>query len=251
MVRPPAVAGTFYPADPGELRATVDGLLARAPAGPVPKALIVPHAGYVYSGAVAAAGFARVAGRPFARVVLLGPSHFAPLRGLALPQADRFSTPLGEVEVEFPDLPHVVQSDAPHAREHSLEVELPFLIAALGAFRLVPLAVGGADPETVAEVIERAWGGAETLIVVSSDLSHYLDYRSARARDESTARSIESLRLVDPDDACGAAPVNGLLTAARRRGLRVERIDLRNSGDTAGDKARVVGYGAFAFLEAA
>ncbi len=245
-VRAPAVAGTFYPAGREELRAEVASLLAAAAPGPAPKALIAPHAGYIYSGPVAASIFRRVQGASFERVVLLGPAHYVYLDGLALPEAAAFSTPLGEVPLELPDaLPH---DRAAHAREHSLEVELPFLqIALAGPWKLVPLAVGDAGPEEVAEVIDRLWGGPDTLVVVSSDLSHYLPYREARTMDAATAEEILTLGRLDHRAACGAAPVNGLLLAARRRKLTAELVDLRNSGDTAGDKARVVGYGAFAF----
>jgi AmmeMemoRadiSam system protein B len=245
-VRAPAVAGSFYPADATQLRETVARLLAGAQDGSPPKALIAPHAGYAYSGAVAASAFRRVVDAPVLRVVLLGPSHFAPLRGVALPGAAAMRTPLGDVPVEDARLPHDPRA---HAEEHSLEVELPFLQVALRSFALVPLAVGDAAPDEVAGVIEQLWGGAETLIVVSSDLSHYHPYKEAQRADAATAKEILALGRLTPDDACGAAPVNGLLLAAKRRGLRAELIDLRNSGDTAGDRKRVVGYGAFAFYE--
>jgi AmmeMemoRadiSam system protein B len=245
-VRAPAVAGTFYPAGREELRAEVADLLAAAAPGPAPKALIAPHAGYVYSGPVAASIFRRVQGASFERVVLFGPAHYVHLEGVALPETAAFSTPLGNVPLELPEgLPH---DRAAHAREHSLEVELPFLQVALpGAWKLVPLAVGDAGPEEVAEFIDRLWGGPETLVVVSSDLSHYLPYREARMTDAATAKEILALGRLDARAACGAAAINGLLLAARRRKLSAELVDLRNSGDTAGDKARVVGYGAFAF----
>ena len=236
-VRAPAVAGSFYPADPSQLRETVARLLASAAYGTPPKALIAPHAGYVYSGLVAASAFRRVEDAPVSRVVLLGPSHFAPLRG---------RTPLGDVPIEEVSLP---QDRRAHAEEHSLEVELPFLQVALRSFTLVPLAVGDATPDEVAGVLEQLWGGAETLIVVSSDLSHYLAYSEAQRADAASAKEILALGRLTPDDACGAVPLNGLLLASKRRGLRPELIDLRNSGDTAGDKRRVVGYGAFAFYE--
>jgi len=222
-----------------------------------PKALIVPHAGYVYSGAIAASGYARLAGqrRAIRRVVLLGPSHRIPLRGLAASGADSFATPLGAVPVdrdaidEILDLPQVQIFDAAHRDEHSLEVQIPFLQYVLEAFSLVPLSVGDAEPEEVGEVIERLWGGPETLFVVSSDLSHYHDYETARRLDAATTRAIEALdfRALDSESACGCAPARGLLAAARRHGLSVETIDLRNSGDTAGDKRRVVGYGSYVF----
>lgn len=245
-MRPPAVAGSFYPADPSQLRETVARLLAGAAYGAPPKALIAPHAGYVYSGPIAASAFRRVEDAPISRIVLLGPSHFARLRGLALPGAAAMRTPLGDIPVEEISLP---QDPRAHAEEHSLEVELPFLQLALRSFTLVPLAVGDATPDEVAGVLEQLWGGASTLIVVSSDLSHYLAYAEAQRADAASAKEILALGRLAPDDACGAAPVNGLLLAAKRRGLRAELIDLRNSGDTAGDRKRVVGYGAFAFYE--
>src|SRR2546422_2758550 len=234
-VRAPAVAGSFYPADPSRLRATRRGLLRAPPEGPLPKALIAPHAGYAYSGPIAASAFRRVEDAPLSRVVLLGPSHFAPLRGLALPGAAAMRTPLGDIRVEEISLP---QDPRAHAEEHSLEVEVPFLQVALRSFTLVPLAVGDATPDEVAGVLEQLWGGASTLIVVSSDLSHYLPYTDAQRADAASAKEILALGRLTPDDACGAAPVNGLLLAAKRRGLRAEVIDLRHSRDTAGGKER-------------
>jgi AmmeMemoRadiSam system protein B len=245
-VRPPAVAGSFYPADPVELRETVARLLAAARPGAPPKAIIVPHAAYPYSGPIAASAFARVLDAPLPRVVLLGPSHFAPLRGCALPDASAMRTPLGDLPVEEAPLP---RDRAAHSREHSLEVELPFLQVAIPARTVVPIAVGDADPESVASVLEQVWGGRETLIVISSDLSHHLPYGEAVRTDAATAKEILALGRVARSDACGAAPINGLLLVARRRPMRIELIDLRNSGDTAGDKRSVVGYGAFALYE--
>jgi len=245
-VRPPAVAGVFYPADPVELRETVARLLAAAPPGPPPKALIAPHAGYVYSGPIAASAFARVVDAPYRRVVLLGPAHYVPFRGSALPDAVAMRTPLGDVPVEDVPLP---RNRAAHAREHSLEVELPFLQVALAMEGVVPVVVGDAEREAVAAVLDRLWGGGETLIVVSSDLSHYLPYDEAVRMDVATAKEILALGRITTDDACGAHPVNGLLMAAKNRAMRAELVDLRNSGDTAGDKRSVVGYGAFAFYE--
>jgi AmmeMemoRadiSam system protein B len=261
--RPPAVAGLFYPAHPAELSAGVRALLQAAPVAAeprIPKALIVPHAGYVYSGPVAGQAYARL--RPLAgritRVVLLGPVHRVPVRGLALPQTTVFATPLGEIPLDteamaaLADLPQVVISEPAHAQEHSLEVHLPFLQTVLGAFRLLPLAVGDASATEVAEVLARVWGGAETLIVVSSDLSHYLPYLEAQRTDRETVRHILALRPdLDHHAACGATPVNGLLEFAGQHALQAELIDLRNSGDTAGDRSRVVGYAAIAFYEAA
>ncbi len=257
-VRPAAVAGSFYPADPRRLEAEVRGFLAAAaaPAGAPPKALVAPHAGYVYSGPVAGNAFRQLAPwrEAIDRVVLLGPSHFVPFMGLALPAAAAFATPLGDVPVaaaaadRLAGLPQVVVADAPHGREHSLEVELPFLQVALERFELVPLAVGDASPDEVAAVLDRLWGGAETLIVVSTDLSHYRDYATAAALDRATADAVVALDVdgIAVGAACGRNPLRGLLQAARQRGLVVSELDLRSSGDTAGGRDRVVGYGAFA-----
>lgn len=258
-VRPAAVAGTFYPDTPGVLRRTIEDMLAVARPAARPayiKALIVPHAGYVYSGPVAASAYALVAGLRdrVRRVVLLGPAHRVYVRGLALPDATRFATPLGEVALDragmqaLRDLPQVTVSEAAHRMEHALEVQLPFLQTVLGEFSLLPLAVGEATADEVAEVLERVWGGDETLIVISSDLSHFLSAAQARRIDRGTANAILALDPhLDHEQACGATPVNGLLQAARRHGLRAVELDLRNSADTAGDPQRVVGYAAFAF----
>lgn len=257
-VRHPAVAGMFYPADARSLRTEVDAYLAAAPEpeGPPPKALIAPHAGYVYSGPVAAHAYRclRPAADRITRVVALAPAHCLPFYGLAIPAADEFLTPLGGIPVDrvalrsVADLPQVQQLDAAFDGEHALEVHLPFLQEVLTRFSLVPFIVGEATAEQVAEVLERLWGGDETLIVVSSDLSHYLDYPTARARDARTTRLIEALEpSVGDHDACGRNPVNGLLLAARRHGLAARTVDLRNSGDTAGPRDRVVGYGAYVF----
>ena len=262
-VRPAAVAGMFYPAAPAALAADVRAHLAGAAARPAetaatPKALIAPHAGYVYSGRIAAAAYAQLeaARGTIRRVVLFGPAHRVPVRGLALPTARAFATPLGTVTVDRQAaiavlaLPQVCENDAAHASEHSLEVQLPFLQAALGEFSIVPLVVGDATPEDVADVIDLLWGSPETLFVVSSDLSHYHRYAEAREMDRATADAVLALSAtLDHEQACGATPINGLLLAARRHGLRPELLDLRNSGDTAGDKSRVVGYASFAFTE--
>ena len=263
QIRPAAVAGAFYPAPPAVLAREVRTLLAQssateADAAP-PKALVVPHAGYVYSGPVAATAYARLQRwrDRIRRVVLLGPVHRVPVRGLALPGVQAFATPLGTVPVDadavaaLADLPQVVQSPAAHAWEHALEVQLPFLQAVLGeGFTLVPLAVGDASAEEVARVLERLWGGAETLIVVSSDLSHDHPYAQARRIDAEAVRTMLDLQpMLDHEQACGATPLNGLLLAARRHHLRPELLDLRNSGDTAGDRSRVVGYAALSFTE--
>jgi AmmeMemoRadiSam system protein B len=260
-VRPPAVAGRFYPRETHELSRLVGALLsgAGARAGPIPKALIVPHAGYVFSGPIAASAYARWLGARgvIQRVVMLGPSHFVEVEGLATVSVRAFATPLGEVPVDAAavasalTLPQVGVMDESHATEHSLEVQLPFLQSALGDFKLVPFAVGEANSKQIGEVLELLWGGPETGIVVSSDLSHYHDAPTARRLDCATAEAIEAM---EPDrirefGACGRAPIRGLLEAARRRGLSASTLDLRNSSDTAGPRNRVVGYGAFAFAE--
>ena len=268
-IRPPAVAGSFYPADAETLRATVEELLEEAehaaPAarpGPPPKAVIAPHAGYVYSGPVAAVAFRALAARrtPPQKIVLIGPSHRVPVRGLALPGSEMLATPLGMIPIDREGagaalrLPQVLVQPEAHAREHSLEVELPFLQLLFPDAEVLPLVVGGASPEEVAEVLERVWGGEETVVVVSSDLSHYLPYAEAREVDAATARQVVALAgPLAPDQACGARAINGLLMAARRRRLAAELLDLRSSGDTAGPRDQVVGYGAFGFssLEAA
>ena len=259
-VRPAAMAGSWYPGESTALAAEVASYLAdtRAGQGKVPKAIIAPHAGYMYSGPIAASIYARLA--PLAgrveRVVLAGPAHRVYVAGAAVPSVDTFASPLGHIALDgeaiakLRTLPFVEVSDAAHAREHSLEVHLPFLQSVLGRFRLVPIVVGDASPDEMALLFDTVWGGAETLIVVSSDLSHYLPYDTARGRDRDTARAIVELQAtLVPEEACGAAPINGLLRAARQRGMSAEMVDLRNSGDTAGDRSRVVGYGAFAFTE--
>jgi hypothetical protein len=223
-----------------------------------PKAIIVPHAGYIYSGSTAALAYARVAAArdTIRRVVLLGPVHRVPVRGLALPGADAFATPLGSIEIDqkavaaITGLRQVVVSPAAHALEHSLEVQLPFLQSVLDNFKLLPLAVGDATPAEVAEVLEVLWGGPETLIVISSDLSHFLPYRTAQSVDQQTVQSIVNLTgPLTHEQACGGTPVNGLLLAAKHHHLQPQLLGLCNSGDTAGDKSRVVGYAALAFTE--
>ena len=263
QTRPPAVAGLFYPAAGDDLADDINSLIADArcpsPAEPFPKAIIAPHAGYVYSGPVAATVYARLAParRTVTRVVLLGPVHRVAVRGLALPAASWLATPLGRVALDqaavsvLSRLPQVRVSAAAHALEHSLEVHLPFLQVVLEQFTVVPLAVGDASAGEVAEVLDAVWGGRETLIVVSSDLSHFLGYDEARRADSATAQAILDLRWdLSHEQACGGTPVNGLMLAARRHRLTPRLLDLRNSGDTAGDRRRVVGYGAFAFYEA-
>lgn len=258
-IREPAVAGMFYPGDPLALQQQLDAFLhAPATGAAHPKALIVPHAGYIYSGAVAASAY-RLLGSmrgQITRIVLLGPAHRVAFKGLAATGMQYFETPLGLVKIDraaiehLLALPQVRVMDAAHREEHSLEVQLPFLQTVLGdTFSLVPLVVGDADSRSVAEVIETLWGGPETLILISSDLSHYHDYDTARQLDSDTSRAIERLdpQAIDYEQACGRIPVGGLLLAARHHKLHAKTLDLCNSGDTAGGRDRVVGYGAYAF----
>jgi len=262
--RPPAVAGSFYPADRAALAAAVDRYLAsgrtRLGSGGddrAPKAVIAPHAGYIYSGPIAGAAYAAVQARcpSIERVVLLGPAHRVRVDGLAASSADAFVTPLGAVSIDRVAVhdslrhPQVHVLDAAHAGEHSLEVQLPFLQRVLSGFELIPFAVGDATHSEVAEVLDDLWGGPDTLVVVSSDLSHYYDYESAARLDAGTAAAIEGLHpeRLGPESACGRIPIGGLLLAAARHGLHATRLDLRSSGDTAGPRDEVVGYGAFAF----
>jgi len=259
-VRPPAVAGSFYPGTADALGSAILEAFADAvePAtdATVPKALVVPHAGYVYSGAIAASAYARIAPvrSTIRRVVLLGPSHRVYVRGLAVPSVDAFRTPLGIVPIDTDARTTALRSpgvridDRAHAAEHSLEVQLPFLQHVLDDFALLPFSVGDATMDEVAAVLDACWGGPETLVVISTDLSHFHRYDEATRLDARTAAAIVARRpgAVHDHDACGAHPLRGLLQVANERGLSVEQIDLRNSGDTAGDRHRVVGYGAFA-----
>ncbi len=258
-IRRAAVAGRFYPADPEELKNLLSSLFESCvtPAGPAPKAIIAPHAGYVFSGPIAASAYALFQGdrEIIKRIVLLGPSHYVGFRGLAASSATAFATPLGLVPVDHEavrattSLPQVRLLDQAHQLEHALEVQLPFLQVLLPQFTVVPLVVGDAQAEDIARVLEALWGGPETRFVVSSDLSHYLPWEAAREIDARTARAIEALDFqgLGEQQACGRIPVLGLLCAARKRGLRARTVDLRNSGDTAGPRHQVVGYGAFAF----
>lgn len=253
VVRPAAVAGAFYSADPASLGRTVDALLHSATPRSTARGFIVPHAGLQYSGPIAATAYASIARlTPLpTRVVLLGPSHHVAFTGLALPGADTFETPLGSIPLEaegmndLKALPFVRDLPRAHANEHCLEVQLPFLQRILPSFTLIPLVVGDASPTDVATVIDRLWSDS-TLLLVSSDLSHFLSFSDAAALDARTASRIEALDpTLDGDDACGCRGINGLLELARDRHLRVRSLDLRNSGDTAGDRSRVVGYGTF------
>ena len=258
-VRPPAVAGHFYTGDARRLALEVQNFIDAAPSydGPRPKALIAPHAGYMYSGKIAGIAFAaaKKALAAITRVMVIGPAHYVSFRGVALATADAFDTPLGRVSLDqaalaaVRDLPWVRADDAPHVPEHALEVELPFLQMLLKNFVLVPLVVGHAQPEEVGEVLARLWGSDETLIVVSSDLSHYHDYATAQRLDAATASAIEQgeWESLGPQNACGFLPVAGLLRQAAGHQLKARRLALCNSGDTAGDRARVVGYGAWVF----
>ncbi len=257
-IRRPAVAGAFYPMQPEALDEEVRHCLSEAGAaeGPAPKALIAPHAGYIYSGSIAGEVYAqlRPARDKIARIVLIGPSHCVPFEGLAVSSAEWFETPLGVVPVDCEAveqilrLPQVQVLDEAHAGEHSLEVQLPFLQIVLNEFSIVPIVVGEATAEAVAEVLDMLWSGSETRIVVSSDLSHYHDYETARRIDAATSEAIEALQpeRIKHDHACGRNPIAGLLLTARKRGLHVRLLDLRNSGDTAGPRDQVVGYGAYA-----
>jgi len=264
--RPAAVAGMFYPEDPAELATSVRYYLEEmgrnadaATMLPVPKAIIAPHAGYIYSGFTAAAAYNRL--RPardrIKRVIMMGPCHRVAVRGLALPDANAFSTPLGDVPIDTQaieqiiDLPQVSVFDATHQQDHALEVHLPFLQTVLDDFAIVPMIVGEARPEDVAEVLDKLWGGPETLILISSDLSHYLPYDTARRVDEATRQAIENLdaHALGDEQACGRHSIRGLLSLAKAKGLKPITVDIRNSGDTAGSRDHVVGYGAWIFVE--
>jgi len=260
VVRPPAVAGLFYPGQARALQSTLDAMLREVKAAPTadrpPKVLIVPHAGYVYSGPVAAVAYAQLRAhrQRVQRIVLLGPTHRVAIRGVAIPTANVFATPLGsvvldrEVMAQLAGLPNVVRSEAAHAAEHSLEVQLPFLQAVLGEFTLVPLAVGNIADNDLAAVLDEVWDGDATVIIVSSDLSHYHSYQDARALDRATVERILAFAgELDHEQACGATPINAALAIARRSGLHPRLLAMCNSGDTAGDRSRVVGYCAVAF----
>lgn len=262
-IRKAAVAGTFYPDNPSILAKDIDTFLTEAENAhplkddtPAPKALIAPHAGYVYSGPVAASAYIRL--KPLKdtikRVILLGPCHRVPVGGLALCSAAYYETPLGRVPVDkelthkLLKKPQVFTFDDTHLEEHSLEVHLPFLQRLLTDFTVLPIVVGQASPEEVADALEAVWGGEETLIVVSTDLSHYLDYDACQKTDAQTVSAIQDLspHKIGNSQACGRIPVKGLLETARARGMTIETLDVRNSGDTAGPRDRVVGYGSWA-----
>jgi len=258
-IRPPAVAGQFYPGEAQRLKETVNNFIrdAKEISATRPKAIIVPHAGYLYSGPVAGTAYASFlkGTPPIKKVILLGPAHWAAVGGLAASSADAFATPLGNVSLDkkaldlVKKLPQFVVYDGAHQREHCLEVQLPFMQEVIKNFTVVPLVVGDATPGEVAEVLDQLWNGSETVIVVSSDLSHYQDYETATRIDKVTSAAIEALEQLGEGQACGRRAINGLLLVARRRGMTVKTVDLRNSGDTAGPRNRVVGYGAYLFFE--
>jgi len=256
-IRPAAVADIFYTANGTELAAQVSDFMdADEVTNIVPKALIVPHAGYIYSGGTAGKGFALVKKLTAAvnKIVLIGPCHRVWIQGLAIPDCQYFETPLGKIEVDSKTLnelvkfPQVTISDQAHAQEHSLEVQLPFLQSIFDQFKLIPLVAGEVSEDAFIEVLEYLWGGEETLIVISSDLSHFLDYDAAVAIDNKTSQAIESFEAgsINSDMACGSAGIKALLSLAKNKNLHVKTIHQCNSGDTAGDKDRVVGYGTYA-----
>lgn len=260
-VRPTAVAGSFYPADAKMLTAQVQDALSTCECGivrglPAPKAIMVPHAGYIYSGLTAAFAYALIKGAAFRRVVLLGPAHRVGFHGMALPEAKTFRTPLGDIPIDQDYAQRAMRhddvhcSDVPHAEEHSLEVQLPFLQSVLSDFKLLPLCVGLVDPQAVSEVMELFLNDAETLTVVSSDLSHFHEYERAVAIDNTSLEvMLSGASLLSHEQACGATAVNALLIMARKYSLTSRLLDYRNSGDTAGDKQRVVGYTSMAWFE--
>lgn len=260
-IRPAAVAGQFYPHNPLDLRSFIAQAMDDASHNlgtdfTKPKALIVPHAGYIYSGFTAAYAYAAVKNAGIKRVVLLGPAHRVAFYGMALPDSEAFATPLGEVLLDkesmqvVQNFPHVGINDAAHALEHSLEVQLPFLQFVLEDMELIPLCIGSVEVEYVAELMERLWDYEDTLFVISSDLSHFHPYEEARALDR---QSIDLILNMQPDlsheQACGATGINALLSIAKKRGMQARLLDYRNSGDTAGDKSRVVGYTSVVFSE--
>lgn len=258
--RQAAVAGLFYPGEPSELQAAVNHYLeSGSVSNPMPKALIVPHAGYPYSGSIAGRAYASLGTdtEHIKRVVLLGPSHRLAFTGLAISTADSFCTPLGDIPLDreaiqaILPLPQVHSLDEAHSQEHSLEVQLPFLQSILQNFKLIPIVVGDATASEVDEVLRALWGGQETLIVVSTDLSHYHDYDTSRLMDRRTAEAILDLNPdnIDYEDACGRNPLRGLLQLARERQFKISLLDLKNSGDTEGSKDRVVGYASFALFQ--
>lgn len=262
-IRQCAVAGSFYPADAVTLREMIEAFIADTDTSPTQgetqptKAIIAPHAGYLYSGPIAASAYAHIQqqNQRISRVVLLGPSHRVPLTGFATSSARFFATPLGNIPIDrtaidhINKMPTVTELDQAHALEHSLEVHLPFLQVILPDFQLIPVVVGDATPDAVSQLLAELWGGAETLIVISSDLSHYHRYEIAQLLDKATSMAIESFDIdtIDSQHACGFIPIAGLLKRAKDLKLHVKTIDCRNSADTAGARDQVVGYGAYVF----
>jgi len=257
-IRLPAVSGSFYPDNPEILEAMLEGYLQQVTVtatDKVPKAMIVPHAGYIYSGEIAASAYARLRAKrsTIKRVVLIGPSHKVGFTGLAVSHADAFKTPLGDIPLDtqaiasLANFPFVNYKEEAHLYEHSLEVQLPFLQMTLDSFQLIPIVAGDCPAKQIEQVLELFYAKDNTLIVISSDLSHFHDYATAQRLDRETSKKIERLdyQHLDYESACGRVPISGLLALAQKKSLQVETIDLRNSGDTAGDKSRVVGYGAY------
>ena len=256
-VRLPAVAGQFYTSNPVELKQQINNFLQHAEMSQEapPKAIIAPHAGYIYSGPVAATAYKTLESikAKIRQVVIMSPAHRYGFRGIAWSQADYFRTPLGDIPVDkkaitkLDDLEYVMPLEKAFEGEHALEVHLPFLQVSLEEFSILPFIVGMASPQQVAEVLNRLWGDEQTLIVISSDLSHFHEYHQAQQQDKRTSNNIEALNYeaIAGEDACGTYPLSGLLLTARQKQLHASVLDLRNSGDTAGDKNSVVGYGAY------
>jgi MEMO1 family protein len=257
--RPAAVAGAFYSNDATILKQDIADLLGRVEdvESEIPKAVIAPHAGYIYSGKVAANVYAqfKTVQSSIKKIILLGPSHRVAFHGMAIPSVDYFATPLGKIKLDasllatLKHFPHVIVSDQAHAEEHSLEVQLPFMQTVFDEFELLPIVVGQIDPEAVADLLNNVWGEDDTLIVVSSDLSHFLSYDQAVSQDQKTTEMIRQFQYhtIKGEDACGCHPMNGLLCLAQQKDLKVRLLAQNNSGDTAGDKRRVVGYGGYGF----
>lgn len=258
-IKKPAVAGAFYPDEPDILNNMVEHLFdAITWAGSSPKAIIAPHAGYIYSGIAAACAYQCLEMMPYIKnIILVGPSHYIAFNGVAYSDYDTFITPLGELFVntnliqQIAKLPATQHFNDAFSREHCLEVQFPFLQKKLNEFTIVPLLVSGANKQTVASVLEALWGDKETLVIISSDLSHYHDYLTAQQLDSETSQAIVNLDAdnIKEDSACGRIAIRGLLHLAKQKKMQAKKILQINSGDTAGDKQRVVGYGAYHFFE--
>ncbi|MGB1801307.1 MAG: AmmeMemoRadiSam system protein B, partial [Gammaproteobacteria bacterium] len=263
-IRPTAVAGSFYPKQASELNNMLEKFLSQYAVNDsvkitIPKAIIAPHAGYIYSGQTAASVYSNLeqVKDKIKRVVLLGPTHRVYVNGIALPSNTHFSSPLGNVSIDTESLKKISSHsfvdyiDEAHTQEHSLEVHIPFLQKVLNDFVLLPILVSNAAPEQVATILKELWGNDETLIVISSDLSHFLNYETANKTDSHTTELIEKFDYehIGSKQACGCMPMRGLLKLAQEKNMTIQTVDLRNSGDTAGSKDRVVGYGAYALFE--